>query len=290
MVLALPLHHGYGLATLAMALALGSPLQLARRYEIGPMLGRLGPREEPLVVTVPTLLKRWLDAGPTGSRPSAVITGSAPLGADLCVRLLDHLGPRLFNLYGSTEAGLVSLAMPEQLRQAPGSVGRPLPGNVVRLVDAAGQDVGEGQVGRMLVRGPFVLPSGADGWRDTGDLGSRDGQGNLFVRGRSDAMIVSGGENVYPLEVEEVLSSHPEVAEAVVLAASDPVFGQRLVAAVVPRPRAVLEEETLREWLRERLERHKMPRTLRVLEAIPRNPLGKLDRLELERQLGLTPP
>ncbi|MBI3925605.1 MAG: AMP-binding protein [Armatimonadetes bacterium] len=284
-VAALPLHHGYGLATLAMALALGSPLHVATRYEVEPLLERLDPEEAPVLVTVPTLLKRWLDGGPGETRPTTIITGSAPLDAGLCARLLAQLGPVLFNLYGSTEAGLIALAPPETLLQSPGSVGRPLPGNAVRVVDSQEQEVQPGQVGRILARGPFVLPSRPDGWRDTGDLGQWDRHGNLSVRGRADGMIVSGGENVYPYEVEEVLSSHPDVAEAVVWAVSDEAFGQRLAAAVLPRPGGKLEEGALLEWLKERLERHKRPRVIRVVAEIPRNPLGKVDRVKLRSQI-----
>lgn len=279
-VLAIPLYHGYGLAALAMALALGSPLHMARRYEITPLMDRLESGERPLLISVPTLLKRWLAAGGKG-RPVAVITGSAPLDSELCVRLLEHLGPVLFNLYGSSEAGLISLALPEELRRAPGSVGRPLPGNTVRLVDVEDRPVSPGEVGRILARGPFVLPQRPDGWRDTGDLGRQEGE-ILFVCGRADAMIVSGGENVYPHEVEALLLSHPEVEDAVVWAVSDEQFGRRLAAAVTAR----IEVEALRAWLKERLERHKMPRDLHALDKIPRGSLGKVDRVELERRLS----
>lgn len=283
-VSAIPLHHGYGLATLAVALAMGSPLQLARRYEIAPLMQRLGSDEKPFLISVPTLLKRWL-ADPQsarGPRPAAVITGSAPLDPELCQELLQRLGPVLFNLYGSSEAGLISLALPETLGLAPGSVGKPLPGNAVRLVDAQGKDVAPGDIGRILARGPFVLPSRADGWRDTGDLGRWDPDENLFVCGRADSMIVSGGENVYPHELEAVLLSHPEVGDAVVWAVADEQFGRRLDAAVAPRPHAHLEVESLRAWLKEQLERHKIPRSLYLLEEIPRSSLGKVDRVALE--------
>lgn len=285
---AIPLHHGYGLATLAVGLAMGSPLELARRYEIAPLMQRLAPEEEPFLISVPTLLKRWLAAPQAvrGPRPAAVITGSAPLDPELCRELLEKLGPVLFNLYGSSEAGLISLALPQTLALAPGSVGRPLPGNTVRLVDAQDKELPPGDIGRILAKGPFVLPSRADGWRDTGDLGRWDPDQNLFVCGRADSMIVSGGENVYPHEVEAVLLSHPEVSDAVVWAVPDEQFGQRLAAAVAPHPDAYLEAESLVAWLKQQLERHKMPRSLHLLPEIPRSSLGKVDRVALEGLLG----
>jgi acyl-CoA synthetase (AMP-forming)/AMP-acid ligase II len=303
-VLAIPLYHGYGIATLAMALALGAPLQLGRRYEIAPLLGRLSPHEQPFLVTVPTLLARWLRENKLGSPPAlaAIITGSAPLDAALCTELLNTLGPVLFNLYGSTEAGLIALANPETLRQAPGCVGLPLPGNQVRLLNPGADAVDPitprdpeqlrgssqtrlGQMGRISVKGPFVLPSEEDGWRETGDLGYLDGAGNLFVCGRVDAMIVSGGENVYPQEIETVLASHPSVAEVAVLVVDDAEFGRRLEAVVALLPEVQLDEAALRHWLKNRLERHKIPRALHIVETVPRNALGKLDRVTLDRLL-----
>ncbi len=287
-VLAIPMHHGYGLATLAMSLVLGSPLQTAQRYDIAPLMTRLPTDERPFLVTVPTLLARWLPHCLLGAfpRPAAVITGSAPLDADLCLRLLDALGPVVFNLYGSSEAGLIALALPQALRQAPGSVGLPLPGNRLRLLDGAGTEVATGQLGRIFVEGPFVLPSGPDGWRETGDLGLIDEGGNLFVRGRADSMLISGGENVYPHEVEDVLKSHPEIHEVSVLVVDDVEFGQRMEAALVTHTGARLDEESLRGWLKDRLERHKIPRRFYCVAGIPRNALGKVDRVRLREMLN----
>ena len=264
LILAIPLYHGYGLACLALGLALGAPLVLRRRYDVGPLLKGC---QRGVLVTVPTLLARWLRSGPVVPPLDGVITGSAPLEAGLCRELLERLGPFLFNLYGSSEAGVVSLAGPEQLLQSPGCVGRPLPGNEVRLLE-----------GRILVRGPLA-PAG---WFETGDLGRWDEHGNLFVCGRADSMIVSGGENVYPSELEDALREHPLVEDVAVVAVEDADFGRRLAAAVV----AAVGEAELLEWLRERLERHKLPRSIHRLEVIPRNALGKVDRRELLHFIG----
>ncbi|MBN9415386.1 MAG: AMP-binding protein [Candidatus Eremiobacteraeota bacterium] len=264
LLVAIPLYHGYGLACAALGLALGAPLVLRRRYEIAPLV-ECAPNG--VLVTVPTLLSRWLRSEPSVPSLAGVITGSAPLEAGLCRQLLDRLGPRLFNLYGSSEAGVIALAGPEQLRRSPGCVGRPLPGNRVRLLE-----------GRILVNGPLAPP----GWYETGDLGRWDEHGHLFVCGRADSMIVSGGENVYPSELEEVLVECPGVLDSAVVAVDDPEFGRRLAAAVV----GGVEEEEVLDWLRGRLERHKLPRSVRRLESIPRNALGKLDRPELLRLLS----
>lgn len=272
-VLAIPFYHGYGIATLAMALVLGSRLLTARRYQIGPLLGQ--QKEPALLVTVPTLLYRWQNELAESPRPAAIITGSAPLSATLCRNLIERLGPIVYNLYGSTEAGLIALATPSMLAQAPGCVGYPLPGNQVRIQAAPGQ------IGEVQVKGPLVLQPGSDGWRSTGDLGRFDERGRLFVCGRSDSMIVSGGENVYPHELEEALLQHPEIADCAVLVRDDPEFGQRLEAAVVLQAESTLDAEALDGWLRTRLERFKLPRRIAFLRGIPRNALGKVDRRQL---------
>jgi acyl-CoA synthetase (AMP-forming)/AMP-acid ligase II len=277
-VLAIPLHHGYGLTTLAMTLAMAAPLHLARRFEIAPLLARLPDDVAAVLVSVPTLLQRWLRQQPMRIPIAAVISGSAPLDGGLCLQLLDACGPVLFNLYGSTEAGVMAMATPRELREAPGSVGRPLPGTAVRLLDRAGQPVAAGAIGRIHVRGPLVLRPAANGWLDTGDLGRVDGQGRLFVCGRADAMFVSGGENVYPEETEATLVAHPALLDAAVTVVPDSEFGQRMLAWVVPRGDADLDEAVLRDWLRQRLERYKLPRRIVVVAGIPRNAVGKIDR------------
>jgi acyl-CoA synthetase (AMP-forming)/AMP-acid ligase II len=278
-VLAIPLHHGYGLTTLAMTLAMAAPLHLGRRFEIAPLLARLPDDAAAVLVSVPTLLQRWLRQPRSPRMPiAAVLSGSAPLDSGLCLQLLDACGPVLFNLYGSTEAGVIAMANPDELRSAPGSVGRPLPGTAVRLLDALGRPVAAGGIGRLQVRGPLVLRPAADGWLDTGDLGRADAQGRLFVCGRADAMFVSGGENVYPEETESTLAAHPALLDAAVTVVPDAEFGQRMLGWVVPRAEAELDETVLRDWLRQRLERYKLPRRIVVVPSIPRNALGKIDR------------
>jgi acyl-CoA synthetase (AMP-forming)/AMP-acid ligase II len=275
-VTAIPLYHGYGLAVVAMALLFGAPLYLARRCEVGPLLERLAEGAPPAVlISIPTLLERWIAAGPSVI-PSlaAVITGSAPLSPKLCRRLLDCLGPRLFNLYGSTEAGIIALATPDVLLDAPGTVGRPLPGNRVRIAPDNGE---------IQVRGPLALSVPAGQWYGTGDVGRMDEQGRLFVCGRLDAMLISGGEKVYPYETESALLEHPDLADAAVVAVADPVFGQGMVAWVVPKPGTTIDANTLREWLRQRLDRFKLPREIKVAASIPRNALGKVDQQALVR-------
>jgi acyl-CoA synthetase (AMP-forming)/AMP-acid ligase II len=269
---AIPLYHGYGLAVTAMTLTFGAPLYLARRCDIAPLLARLPEGMPPAVlISIPTLLERWLGTLDDSPIPplAAVISGSASLSPRLCQRLLDRLGPRLFNLYGSTEAGIIALATPEVLLDAPGTVGQPLMGNRVRIAPGTSE---------IQVQGPLVLAAPTNGWYATGDLGRFDKQGRLFVCGRLDAMLISGGENVYPHETESALLEHPDLADAAVAVVDDPEFGQALRAWVVPRPGVTFDEKALREWLRQRLERFKLPRQIGLAIAIPRNALGKVNQ------------
>lgn len=286
-LLAIPLYHGYGVATLAVSLALGAPIHLTRRYEVAPLLERLRGQEPGILVTVPTLLLRWLRE--KGSHPReelvAIITGSAPLSAELSNAVQEKAGPILFNLYGSSEAGLVALADPSALKAAPGTVGRPLPGNRLRILGPDGQELEAGETGRISVGGPLVLGVDREGWRETGDLGRLDEHGNLHVCGRADSMLVCGGENVFPHEVEAELLAHPEVDEVAILVIEDEEFAHRMMAAVVLRPRSEVQPAELKAWLSRRVERHKIPKAIISIGQIPRNSLGKVDRVALARAI-----
>lgn len=278
-IAAIPLYHGYGLAVMALALIFGAPLYVARQCAIAPLLARVPDGAPPAVlISIPTLLGRWLGAKQSSIPPlAAVITGSAPLAPWLCRCLLDRLGPCLFNLYGSTEAGIIALATPQDLLEAPGTVGRPLLGNRIRIVPGTRE---------IQVQGPLVVAAPANPWYGTGDVGRVDGQGRLFVCGRLDAMLVSGGENVYPHETEAALLEHPDVADAAVVAVDDPEFGQAMLAWVVANPGTALDGTALRAWLGQRLERCKLPREIKVATAIPRNGLGKVDQRALRTLKG----
>ncbi len=288
-VLAVPCFHGHGLATLAAALAFAAPVHMGRRCEIAPLLARSSFPSPPFVVSVPTLLRRWLAAGPVTVRVAAVLTGSAPLDAQLCQQLLQTLGPVVYNLYGSTEAGVVALATPSMLIQAPCTVGPPLPGTEVRILGHDGRELPAGQVGQIRVRGPLVVGQGPEDWLATGDLGRFDQAGRLYLCGRTDGMFISGGENVYPQEVEARLLDHPAVAEAAIVVVPDPDLGARMQALVVVRAGSTLSSEDLRAWLRGRLDRHQRPKSIELVESLPRTPLGKIDRSALPQRLRRGP-
>jgi fatty-acyl-CoA synthase len=204
---------------------------------------------------------------------------------------MDRFGDVLYNVYGSTESGFATVATPSDLRQAPGTAGRPTPGVTVRIVGAEGRSVRPGVTGRVLVGSGLRMDGYTggggkqviDGLVVTGDLGHLDHRGRLFIDGRQDDMIVSGGENVFPVEVEGTLMQHGGVVDAAVIGVADQEFGQRLKAFVVRKPGSRVTAEELSGFVRDHLARFKTPREVVFVETLPRTATGKVIRRKLER-------
>jgi acyl-CoA synthetase (AMP-forming)/AMP-acid ligase II len=202
---------------------------------------------------------------------------------------MDAYGDILYNGYGSTEVGIGALATPADLREAPETVGRPVVGCPVRIVNKNDRPVGPRVTGRIFVGGELTsegYTDGAakavvDGMTSTGDMGYLDNAGRLFIVGREDDVIISGGENVYPRAVENALAQHPAIADSVVIGVPDERFGQRLAAFVVARPGGEIEVAELRDYLKGRVSRFEQPRDINIVDSIPRNPTGKALRREL---------
>jgi fatty-acyl-CoA synthase len=202
---------------------------------------------------------------------------------------MDVLGEVIYNLYGSTEVALATMTTPQDVRAAPTSVGKPLLGSRIRILDDRGRELPQGQTGRIFVGTvtPFEGYTGGggkeiiDGMLSTGDVGHFDAEGRLYIDGRDDEMIVSGGENVFPREVEELLATHPAIADAAVIGVEDPDFGQRLRAFVVTRPGQEVSAEEVQAFVKENLARFKVPREVVFMDDLPRNPTGKVLKREL---------
>jgi fatty-acyl-CoA synthase len=291
-----PMFHATGLSQLIVALALGSTVVVRRRFDPEATLRALAEHHCTAVVLVPTMLRRILDLGPdllarhdtSGLR--VILTAGSVLTPDVGNRALDAFGDVLYNLYGSTEVAVATVATPAELRSAPGTVGRTPRGCVVRLYDASGRRVRDANVtGRVFVGSELAFGGYTggghkeiiDGLLCSGDVGHLDERGLLFVDGRDDDMIVSGGENVFPVEIENLLTSRQDVADAVVIGVPDPDFGQRLKAFVVPADGATPDADELREHVRANLARYKVPRDVVFLDELPRNPTGKVVRDKL---------
>ncbi|MGB3332332.1 MAG: acyl-CoA synthetase [Mycobacterium sp.] len=296
-----PLFHATGLATCALGLALGNRMVLTRRFDPEATLAAIDEHRAGVLIVVPTMLQRMLDLGPevlarhdTSSLAVVFAAGSA-LSPDLCRRAASAFGEVLYNLYGSTEVAAAAIATPAELRQAPGTVGRPPLGCRLACYDEQRRRITEpGRSGTLFVASGLSFTGYTDGnhkeivdgMLSSGDTGHFDEDGLWFVDGRDDDMIVSGGENVFPQEVENLLSDHPGVVEAAVIGVEDVDFGKRLRAFVVATPDGRRDADEIRSYVRSRLARHKVPRDVLFLDALPRNETGKLLKGRLAEMPG----
>ena len=290
-----PLFHAWGFAHMFLGTALGSTLVLRRRFDPEDAVRAIAEQRANALIVVPVMLQRIVELGhavlrryDTSSLGVIAVSGSALSGA-LARRALDHFGDVVYNLYGSTEVAWATIADPTDLRVAPGTAGRPPRGTTVKLLDEDGNEVAPGQSGVIFVGSELLFEgytSGADKARvgalmSTGDVGHFDADGRLFIDGRDDDMIVSGGENVYPGEVEEILDGVPGVREAAVIGVEDAEWGQRLRAYIEVENGAALTEQSLKDHVKRNLAGYKVPRDVVFVDELPRNATGKVLKREL---------
>lgn len=295
-MLAAPMFHGTGLGQAVLSLALGNRLVLRRRFDPEATLRAVQTYRCDVLVVVPTMLQRILalpreirDSYDTSSLKIIFASGSAMPPA-LVERALAEFGPVLYNLYGSTELAVMTVATPEDLRHDPRTAGRPPVGCAVRLYDSADDEITEpGVIGRIFAGSDVSFGGYTDGrtkqtiggLQSSGDVGHFDESGRLYVDGRDDDMVICGGENVYPLEVENLITGHPDVDEVAVIGVSDADFGQRLNAYVVLNDGATLDADGVKAFVKANLARYKVPRDVEFLSRLPRNATGKVLRGEL---------
>ncbi len=291
-----PLFHALGFGHLMLALLFGSTLVVRRRFDPQRTLDSLSEHRATAMIAVPIMLRRMIDLGPaalSGRDLAAlriIFVAGSQLGSGLCTEVMRVFGPVVYNMYGSTEVAYATIATPEDLAAEPNCVGQVVPGAVVKLFDEQGRVVAGGIRGRIFVANGIEFDGytggGAkesiDGLIATGDIGHFDAAGRLFVDGRADDMIVSGGENVFPGEVEEALASHPDILDAAVIGVADDEYGQRLRSFVAVRPGVSLTQSDVKDYVRERLARFKVPRDVRFVDVVPRNPTGKVVRRLLD--------
>lgn len=292
--IAAPLFHTWGFAHFALAMLLGSTMVLRRRFDPADCLAVAEAERCDSLVVIPVMLQRILAlpeeelAGHDLARVQVVASSGSALPGDLALRWMDRFGDHLYNIYGSTEVAYASIATPADLRAAPAAAGRPPYATVVRILDPEGRELPPGETGRIFV-GNGLLFEGytggggkevVDGLMSTGDVGRLDADGRLWVEGRDDEMIVSGGENVFPQEVEDCLARHEAVVEVAAVGVDDPDFGTRLRAYVVVS--GPVGEAELLDHVRANLARFKVPREIVFIDELPRNVTGKV----LKRDLG----
>ncbi|HXV05953.1 MAG TPA: AMP-binding protein [Solirubrobacterales bacterium] len=295
MMIAAPLFHSWGFLHFILSLPTSSTIVLRRRFDPEKTLRAVQEHRAQVLAAIPVMVQRILrlpeETLSSYDLPSLRITslsGSA-LPGELAIEWMDRFGDTIYNLYGSTEVAYATVATPEELRAAPGTAGRPPRGTVVRLYDDEGREVRPGEVGRIFVGNEMSFEGYTggggkeviDGLLSSGDVGHLDEAGRLFVDGRDDEMIVSGGENVFPREVEDLLADHEAVADVAVIGVEDEEFGQRLKAFVVVAEAIAVSEEDLKAHVKSNLASYKTPREVVFMEELPRNATGKV----LKRQL-----
>jgi acyl-CoA synthetase (AMP-forming)/AMP-acid ligase II len=294
-MIAAPLFHTWGFAHFTLGMSLSSTVVLRRKFDPEQVLSVTARHECAALVVVPVMLQRILELDDEVLRRYDLsklrvvpVSGSA-LPSTLARRWMDLFGENLFNLYGSTEVAWATIATPQDLREAPGTAGRPPRGTVVRIYDDAGVPVRPGETGRIFVGNEMQFEGYTggggkdqiDGLMNSGDVGHFDAEGRLFIDGRDDDMIISGGENVFPGEVEDLLSGHEAVAEVAVFGVADTDWGERLVGVIVRRPGASLEADDVREFVKGNLAVYKVPRDVHFVDELPRTATGKVLKREL---------
>ena len=299
-VIAAPMFHAWGYGQLLFAALMACTIVTRRKYDPEATLELIDLHKATGLVVVPVMFDRIMQLPEQirnryscRSLRFAAASGSR-IHPDVVIAFMDQFGDVIVNNYNATEAGMIASATPEDLRAAPDTAGKPAPGTEIRLLDGSLKEVPVGDVGQIFVRSGSLFEgysSGATkkfhrGFMASGDMGYLDENGRLFVVGRDDEMIVSGGENVYPIEVEKILMTHPAVAEAAVLGVDDEQYGQRLAAFVVLEPAASATSERLKQHVRENLANYKVPREVLVLDELPRNATGKILRNELRAHLS----
>ena len=292
---AAPLFHTWGFGHMALGMLLGSTLVLRRRFDPEGCLQVVVDEQCESIVVIPVMLQRIL-ALPAEtldkydlSRVEVVASSGSALPGELALHWMDRFGDNLYSTYGSTEVAYAAIAGPRDLRESPSTAGHPPYATVVKILDEQGKEVPHGESGRIFV-GNGLLFEGytgggskevVDGLMSTGDVGRFKDDGRLYVEGRDDEMIVSGGENVFPKEVEDCIAKHQEVDEVAAVGVEDDEYGKRLRAFVVRTSGSGLDEAGVKAWVKENLARYKVPRDVVFLDELPRNATGKVLKREL---------
>jgi fatty-acyl-CoA synthase len=290
-----PIFHGTGLLITLLNFALGSKLVLRAKFDPAQLLDDVEAHRATTICLVPIMLQRILALGEDeiGKRDlsslKCIFTAGSQLPAEVSTQAQQLLGDVVYNLYGSTEESVATLATPEVVHEAPTTVGKPALGVRIKILDDKGKELPTGETGRIFVGATMQFEGYTggghkeiiDGLMSTGDVGHFDAKGYLYIDGRDDEMIVSGGENVFPREVEELLITHDAIADVAVIGVEDPEFGQRLRAFCVLAPGKEVTEKALQDFVKENLARYKVPRDVVFLDDLPRNPTGKILKREL---------
>lgn len=280
--IATPFFHGFGLASLIMSILLGSEIHLLERFDAKKACKLIDSNKVEVVTLVPVMLKRLMreDLKALNSI-DRIICGGAKLDKELTKKTLDQLGDVLYNLYGTTESGFSIMASPKMLKVNPLTVGMPIRGVSVKILNKDGVKLNVIEIGQIHLSNRWMMNNSKENWINTDDLGYLSKEGLVFLAGRSDNMIISGGENVYPDEVENILIEHFSIEDVAVVGVNDVDFGKRLIAFIVLL-NMVENTYDINEWLKCRVARHQIPKEIIVLKELPRTAIGKVDKKQLK--------
>jgi acyl-CoA synthetase (AMP-forming)/AMP-acid ligase II len=299
-MIAAPMFHSWGFAHFTLGMGLCSTIVLRRTFDPEATLSLTAQHACTALIVVPVMMQRILELDDDVlrrydlSKLKAVPVSGSALPPAVSERWMDLFGDNLYNLYGSTEVAWATIATPDDLRAAPGTAGRPPRGTTVRLFDDDGNEVRQGATGRIFVGNDLAFEGytgggnkdAIDGLLSSGDVGHFDDGGRLFIDGRDDDMIVSGGENVFPGEVEDLLAGHEAVIEVAVFGVDDEEFGQRLKAVVVRREGSYLSADDVKRYVKSNLAGYKSPRDVEFVDELPRTSTGKVLKRELKEDSG----
>ncbi len=296
---ALPLFHVFGLTCgLNTSVCVGGCLTLLPRFDAGKALEILERDRVTTFLGVPTIYAALLhEPGSESTDVSALdlcISGGAALPVEVLRGFEERFGCKVLEGYGLSETTAIGSFNPRDRERKPGSIGIPVEGVEMKLIDDEGNEVAQGEVGEIVMRGPIVMRGywnredatadslGEDGWLKTGDLARVDEDGYFFIVDRKKELIIRGGLNVYPREIEEVIYEHPAVREAAVVGVPDESLGEEIAAAVVLKDGEKLEETDLRDYVKERVAAYKYPRKVWLLDGLPKGPTGKILKREIK--------
>ncbi|OBH47622.1 acyl-CoA synthetase [Mycobacterium mantenii] len=303
-VIVAPMFHAWGFSQLIFAASMACTVITRRKFDPEATLDLIDRHRATGLAVVPVMFDRIMELPAevrrrySGRSLRFAAASGSRMRPDVVIAFMDAFGDVIYNNYNATEAGMIATATPQDLRAAPDTAGRPAGGTEIRILDPEFNELPTGEVGSIYVRNNtqfdgYTSGSTKDfhaGFMSSGDVGYLDEAGRLFVVGRDDEMIVSGGENVYPIEVEKTLAAHSDVAEAAVIGVDDEQYGQRLAAFVVLEPAAALDAgaapEALKQHVRENLANYKIPREITVLDELPRSSTGKILRADLQARVN----
>jgi acyl-CoA synthetase (AMP-forming)/AMP-acid ligase II len=281
--IATPIYHGYGIAILFSFMALGKKVVINDGFNAKKACSLIREHNVEIITVVPLMIHKMLETSVEDLKSlRCIASGGAKLNPSLVEKVIGELGDVLYNLYGTSEAGLNVIATPQDLNYSANTIGKEIKGVKLKVMDDKNEVI-HGRIGQFFINNNWSMRNSKSPWIETGDLGYRDVNGYYFLCGRTDDMVVSGGENIYPIEVEQVLIDHPQVEDVAIIGISDEKYGQTLKAFVqTSKNDEMITKEALVDWLRPRVARFQLPKDIVFVNNLPYTPLGKLDKKQLK--------